>query len=776
MSAARQFTGRESSAGLVVSRETPAAPIAHGRDNPLQLLRDAITQLKSSTGVLPDREQAMTLLAEAREALERANAVAHALSRCDAHVAADSFDLALVALDEGLHLYPGDSILVARRQEVEERQKAFHSAAAVRGAIQEARWLLDHDRTDLAAGLLKQKAEEFPNQVELKARLAELQALLPKWEEKRQVRDALARALTLEQLRQRHAALTVIGEALEAYPSSAELRAAAERIAEHLAEDERQKKLARRIELIRQQMAAGSWRQALLLTETTQREFAGANELEPLGREILVGLRRSEREEALIEVRKCLDDGELEIAERAFQRARSALGADPALEALGRELEAEQRYFGQLRQAQVLFGRRQFEDAERILMQPLDRDRPESQAFLEAVRAARAASEEANLLEDGREKARLLAGQKDFAQAADLLRNLLSLFPGNPILERDLETAHAGLEQQVGSIGEPEAILGVISEVSSAPEAMSSAPEVMCLQATLPANREPRPHFEPPPALPQSRAATPPARGRFRFAALAGATASLLALAAGIGWKQSQSRAPAPKPAAKPPSVFIESLAPAVNQTYPPPIAEPSDPKTPPFPPASEHQSAAAAGQSRRQPTTPAKASNTPQPRAFVPPSAGPSEAPVPTGALPVAPGTSPAIYITTIPAMPALLSAQPNVAAPPPPIAAAPPPAAPKPVAAVGGNVGEAQLITRVLPTYSARAQEQRFTGEVRLTASIDEHGDVKNVKILGGNPLLAAAARNAVMQWKYRPATLNGQPVSTSAEIRFDFVGRDR
>src|SRR5215469_13001876 len=134
------------------------------------------------------------LLVEAREALERANVIANAVAQCNAHLAEEKFEQAFAALDESLDAYPGDPRLVARRREVEERQKAFHSAAAVRGAIQEANWLLDHDRTDLAAQLLKQKACELPDQRELSACLSGLESLLPEWEEKRHVRDALARA------------------------------------------------------------------------------------------------------------------------------------------------------------------------------------------------------------------------------------------------------------------------------------------------------------------------------------------------------------------------------------------------------------------------------------------------------------------------------------------------------------------------------------------------------------------------------------------------------
>src|SRR5215831_12005614 len=176
MSAIRQFRVPESdansSAHLEVSKPEPA-PAA---ENPLQLLRDAIAQLKSPTGALPDQQQVANLLAEAREALEHANVIATAVSRSDAHLIQAEFEQALDSLDHGLTTYPNDPILIARRRAVEEQQRAFDSAAAVRGAIEEAQWLLEHDRTDLAAQFLKEKATELPDQEELTARLGELEA------------------------------------------------------------------------------------------------------------------------------------------------------------------------------------------------------------------------------------------------------------------------------------------------------------------------------------------------------------------------------------------------------------------------------------------------------------------------------------------------------------------------------------------------------------------------------------------------------------------------
>jgi len=714
----------------------PAGPVPV-RDNPLQLLRDAIDQLKSPNGGLPDQEQVAKLLAEAREALEHANVVSRAASQCDAAIQEAQFEKAFEVLDEGLRAYPDDPTLLLRRRAVAEQEKAFHSAAAAKGAIEEANWLLNQDRTDLATQFLKEKSAELPDQQELTARLLELEALLPSWEEKRHVQDALARAGTLEVLEQWQAALTVIEEALQPYPRHPELKNAAKRLRSRLADHDRRKKLARRVELIRQQIVARSWRQALTLLENTQIEFPDARELKPLRQEITTGLKRAECDEIVAEVKKCLADSELEPAEQVLRRGLAALGAEPSLEALQAELETEKKYRDELRHAQVLFGRRQFEEAERVLIQSLDPNRPEANALLNAVRAARAASEEENFLERGREKALAMVQQQQYAQAADLLRNLLALFPGNPILERDLAAALSS----VGPIPAAEATAAIAEEEPPA------RPEPIATRAV----------------------AQDPTR-RARRAAIAGAASLALVTAVGAGWKLTHPATPASRPAAAPAAASAPVTTPptVVTQEAAPPSSAPSQPAAQPQP-APPHT---AAGDAKPQPHKPEPATPV---RPFVPP---PNSAPVSAqnAALPAAPGINPSITVTSIPGMPTGMTATINAPAPPP--AAAPAPAVPevKTPLPPGGKIEPAVLINRTMPDYPSLARQRALTGVVKLTAAIDERGNVKDVKYVSGDAVLAAAAKNAVWSWKYKPARLNGKAISATTEIQIVFGDRNK
>ncbi len=91
--------------------------------------------------------------------------------------------------------------------------------------------------------------------------------------------------------------------------------------------------------------------------------------------------------------------------------------------------------------------------------------------------------------------------------------------------------------------------------------------------------------------------------------------------------------------------------------------------------------------------------------------------------------------------------------------------------------NVGvmDASLVHRVQPEYPVIAQKIRLSGTVVLRAVIGTDGEVHEIEILSGNPILAVAARDAVRQWRYRPTLLNGQAVEVETQITVNFVLND-
>jgi protein TonB len=103
-----------------------------------------------------------------------------------------------------------------------------------------------------------------------------------------------------------------------------------------------------------------------------------------------------------------------------------------------------------------------------------------------------------------------------------------------------------------------------------------------------------------------------------------------------------------------------------------------------------------------------------------------------------------------------------------------APPPPAPKVLQRIklGGSVQEAKIISRPAPSYPALAKQARIQGAVVLHAIIDKDGNVTQLEVVSGHPLLVQAALQAVKQWRYQPTQLNGDPVEVDTTITVNFV----
>ncbi len=72
----------------------------------------------------------------------------------------------------------------------------------------------------------------------------------------------------------------------------------------------------------------------------------------------------------------------------------------------------------------------------------------------------------------------------------------------------------------------------------------------------------------------------------------------------------------------------------------------------------------------------------------------------------------------------------------------------------------------TKVAPVYPETARLMRLGGTVKLSVVVGVNGSVKSTTVLGGHPLLVAAAQDAVKSWKFEPA-----PAESSGVIEFTF-----
>lgn len=94
-----------------------------------------------------------------------------------------------------------------------------------------------------------------------------------------------------------------------------------------------------------------------------------------------------------------------------------------------------------------------------------------------------------------------------------------------------------------------------------------------------------------------------------------------------------------------------------------------------------------------------------------------------------------------------------------------------PTPATRIGGMFQAPVLIRTIRPQYPSMARTARVEGAVRFTATVGRDGTVRRLDLLNGPEMLVDAAREACMQWVYRPAILDGAPIETTTiiEVRF-------
>lgn len=78
----------------------------------------------------------------------------------------------------------------------------------------------------------------------------------------------------------------------------------------------------------------------------------------------------------------------------------------------------------------------------------------------------------------------------------------------------------------------------------------------------------------------------------------------------------------------------------------------------------------------------------------------------------------------------------------------------------------GSRRVEHSVTPEYPEIAERMRLVGTVQVQALVRPDGTVKEVKVVGGHPVLADALVRAVRQWKYQTA-----PKETVESVKFSF-----
>jgi TonB family protein len=78
-------------------------------------------------------------------------------------------------------------------------------------------------------------------------------------------------------------------------------------------------------------------------------------------------------------------------------------------------------------------------------------------------------------------------------------------------------------------------------------------------------------------------------------------------------------------------------------------------------------------------------------------------------------------------------------------------------------------KVVSEVKPSYPATLKNLHIEGLVRLTVTVFPNGNVGEINVRGGNPILVENAVKAVKSWKYAPG-----PSQTEEEVVLNFGDR--
>ena len=80
-------------------------------------------------------------------------------------------------------------------------------------------------------------------------------------------------------------------------------------------------------------------------------------------------------------------------------------------------------------------------------------------------------------------------------------------------------------------------------------------------------------------------------------------------------------------------------------------------------------------------------------------------------------------------------------------------------------------EVIKRVSPIYPLIAKQRRLSGTLLVNALVTKTGKVSNLTLVSGPPVFRDAAFDAIKQWQFKPAKLNGEPIDQNTQIRLQF-----
>jgi TonB family protein len=89
------------------------------------------------------------------------------------------------------------------------------------------------------------------------------------------------------------------------------------------------------------------------------------------------------------------------------------------------------------------------------------------------------------------------------------------------------------------------------------------------------------------------------------------------------------------------------------------------------------------------------------------------------------------------------------------------------QPLPALGQNELTRKVRIKVDPVYPALARRMNLRGSVKFMVVVLPNGNLKDTKVMGGNPILVNAATDALKKWKFEPSQ---EESSGTVEFKFE------
>jgi len=93
-------------------------------------------------------------------------------------------------------------------------------------------------------------------------------------------------------------------------------------------------------------------------------------------------------------------------------------------------------------------------------------------------------------------------------------------------------------------------------------------------------------------------------------------------------------------------------------------------------------------------------------------------------------------------------------------------------PVCRPSGRAHSAHLIQQTEPKYDEKDRKKKIEGTVTLSLIVAKDGQAADIKVIKSlTPGLDQQAIKAVSQWKFEPATKDGQPCPSRVDAQLNF-----